>query len=48
MHSVSRVDEAAAQTPQLHGSHSTGFRRATYVDHRVGASGGEEKTASHG
>jgi len=37
MHSVSRVDEAAAQTPQLHGSHGTDFGRATYVDHRVGS-----------
>jgi mannose-6-phosphate isomerase-like protein (cupin superfamily) len=37
MHSVSKVDEAAAQTPQLYGSHSSGFRRATYVDHRVGS-----------
>jgi len=36
MHSVSRIDEAAAQTPQLYSSQSTGFRRATYVDHRVG------------
>lgn len=37
MHSVSKIDEAAAQTPKLYGSHSTGFRRATYVDHRVGS-----------
>jgi quercetin dioxygenase-like cupin family protein len=37
MHHVSRIDEAAAQTPQLYQKHSTGFRRATYVDHAVGS-----------
>ena len=37
MHHVSRIDEAAAQTPELYQAHSTGFRRATYVDHEVGS-----------
>jgi mannose-6-phosphate isomerase-like protein (cupin superfamily) len=37
MHHVSRIDEAAARTPQLYENHSTGFRRATYVDHTMGS-----------
>ena len=37
MHHVSRIDEAAARTPELYQKHSTGFRRATYVDHAVGS-----------
>ena len=37
MHAVSKIDEASAPTPQLYQSHSTGFRRSTYVDHRVGS-----------
>ena len=36
MHSVSKIDEAAAQTLHLYGRHSIGFRRATYVDHSAG------------
>lgn len=37
MHHVSRIDQAAAQTPEAYQNHSTGFRRATYVDHTVGS-----------
>jgi quercetin dioxygenase-like cupin family protein len=37
MHHVSRIDEAAARTPELYQKHSTGFRRATYVDRAVGS-----------
>lgn len=31
MHYVSKIDEAAAQTPPAYRNHSTGFRRAEYV-----------------
>ena len=37
MHAVSKIDPAAAQTPQLYRPHSTGFRRATYVDRAMGS-----------
>jgi mannose-6-phosphate isomerase-like protein (cupin superfamily) len=37
MHHVCRIDEASAQTPQLYRNRSTGFRRATYVDHAMGS-----------
>lgn len=37
MHHVSRIDLANAQTPKLYEGRSTGFRRATYVDHAVGS-----------
>jgi mannose-6-phosphate isomerase-like protein (cupin superfamily) len=37
MHHVSKIDEAAAQTPILYRNHSTGFRRATYVDRAAGS-----------
>ncbi len=37
MHYVSRIDEAAAQTPHPYQGHSTGFRRATYVDRAMGS-----------
>ena len=37
MHSVSRINEAAATTPEVYKAHSTGFRRATYVDHAMGS-----------
>jgi len=37
MHHVSKIDEAAAQTPKLYEKHSAGFRRATYVDHTIGS-----------
>ncbi len=37
MHHVSKVDEAAASTPKPYDGHSTGFRRATYVDHGTGS-----------
>src|ERR1700721_2371865 len=36
MHAVSKIDPAAAQTPQLYQSHSTGFRRATYGGRAMG------------
>src|SRR5712692_6354506 len=37
MHHASKIDEAAAQTPRLYQSHSTGFRRATFVDRAMGS-----------
>jgi quercetin dioxygenase-like cupin family protein len=37
MHYVSRIQEAGAQTPEGYVAHSTGFRRATYVDRSVGS-----------
>ncbi len=37
MHHVSKIDEAAARVPKLYETHSTGFRRATYVDHGMGS-----------
>ena len=37
MHAVSKIDPAAAQTPQLYQPHSIGFRRATYVDRAMGS-----------
>ncbi len=37
MHAVSKIDPAAAVTPQLYRPHSTGFRRATYVDRAMGS-----------
>ncbi|HEY4691339.1 MAG TPA: cupin domain-containing protein [Anaerolineae bacterium] len=37
MHYVSKIDEAAAQTPKLYEKHSAGFRRATYVDRAMGS-----------
>jgi len=37
MHYVSKVEEAAANTPKPYDLHSTGFRRAAYVDHGVGS-----------
>ena len=37
MHHVSRIDEASAQTPSLYVNRSSGFRRATYVDHAMGS-----------
>jgi mannose-6-phosphate isomerase-like protein (cupin superfamily) len=37
MHAVSKIDPAAAQTPGLYQQHSTGFRRATYVDRAMGS-----------
>jgi quercetin dioxygenase-like cupin family protein len=37
MHHVSRIEEAAAQTPKLYERHSAGFRRSTYVDPSVGS-----------
>ncbi len=37
MHAVSKIDPAAAQTPKLYQQHSTGFRRATYVDGAMGS-----------
>ena len=37
MHAVSKIDPAAAQTPKLYQPHSSGFRRATYVDRAMGS-----------
>lgn len=37
MHHVSTIDPDTAQTPPGYADHSTGFRRATYVDHGVGS-----------
>ena len=37
MHAVSKIDPAAAQTPPLYRQHSTGFRRATFVDRAMGS-----------
>jgi mannose-6-phosphate isomerase-like protein (cupin superfamily) len=37
MHAVSKIDPAAAQTPLIYQPHSTGFRRATYVDGAMGS-----------
>jgi mannose-6-phosphate isomerase-like protein (cupin superfamily) len=37
MHAVSKIDPAAARTPQLYQQHSAGFRRATYVDRAMGS-----------
>jgi mannose-6-phosphate isomerase-like protein (cupin superfamily) len=37
MHAVSKIDPAAAKSPQLYQQHSIGFRRATYVDRAMGS-----------
>jgi mannose-6-phosphate isomerase-like protein (cupin superfamily) len=37
MHYVSKIEEAQADTPQFYRDHSSGFRRATYVDRAVGS-----------
>jgi mannose-6-phosphate isomerase-like protein (cupin superfamily) len=37
MHFVSHIDPAAAQTPSLYAAHSSGFRRAPFVDHGMGS-----------
>ncbi len=37
MHFVSRIDPASAQVPHLYEPHSSGFRRATYVDRGMGS-----------
>jgi quercetin dioxygenase-like cupin family protein len=37
MHYASRIDAESAQTPEGYKSHSTGFRRATYVDRAIGS-----------
>jgi len=37
MHYVSKIDPSAAQTPKFYEPHSTGFRRATYVDRAMGS-----------
>lgn len=37
MHHVSKIDWTRAQTPKLYETRSTGFRRATYVDHGMGS-----------
>lgn len=37
MHFVSKIDPASAKTPQLYEQKSSGFRRATYVEHAMGS-----------
>lgn len=37
MHYVSKIDAASAQTPGAYTAHSTGFRRAAYVDRAKGS-----------
>jgi len=37
MHAVSKIDPAAAQTPEIYKPRSRGFRRATYVDRAMGS-----------
>jgi quercetin dioxygenase-like cupin family protein len=37
MHSASKIDPASAQVPHFYESHSSGFRRATYVDRGMGS-----------
>lgn len=37
MHHVSKIEPSQAQTPLLYQKHSTGFRRATYVDQAAGS-----------
>jgi mannose-6-phosphate isomerase-like protein (cupin superfamily) len=37
MHFVSKIDDSAARTPEVYAGHSTGFRRATYVDGVAGS-----------
>jgi quercetin dioxygenase-like cupin family protein len=37
MHHVSKIDEATSRTPELYSKHSSGFRRATYVEHAMGS-----------
>jgi mannose-6-phosphate isomerase-like protein (cupin superfamily) len=37
MHHVSRIDPASARVPKLYEPHSSGFRRATYVDRGMGS-----------
>lgn len=37
MHAVSRIDAASAQVPEVYRDHSTGFRRATYVNRDIGS-----------
>jgi mannose-6-phosphate isomerase-like protein (cupin superfamily) len=37
MHYVSKIDPARARTPEPYARHSSGFRRATYVEHGMGS-----------
>jgi len=37
MYSVSKIDQGGAQTPEVYQNHSSGFRRATYVDRSMGS-----------
>ena len=37
MHFVSKIDSSSAQTPQLYQDHSSGFRRAAYVERAMGS-----------
>lgn len=37
MHHVSKIDPGTAKTPKLYEDHSSGFRRATYVEREMGS-----------
>lgn len=37
MHYVTTINPSSAHTPEIYQGHSTGFRRATYVDHAAGS-----------
>ncbi len=37
MHHVSKIEQSGARTPRLYDKQSSGFRRATYVDHAMGS-----------
>jgi mannose-6-phosphate isomerase-like protein (cupin superfamily) len=37
MHTVSKIDDAGAQTPRRYEGHSAGFRRSTFVDRAMGS-----------
>ena len=37
MHYVSKIDPSGGTTPSVYQGHSTGFRRATYVEHGMGS-----------
>src|ERR1051326_4573641 len=37
MHYVGKIEESSAATPEVYREHSSGFRRATYVDRAMGS-----------
>ena len=37
MHHLSKINDAGSRTPELFDKHSSGFRRATYVDYAMGS-----------